>query len=259
MNYGKKGVVSRQRALNSKSIKIKKLFVISLLKGILIAIISLGILGLCLGIGMFKGILASAPEITIADVSPTGFTTIVYDNEGQEMTKLVATDSNRRYVTMDLIPEDLAHAFVAIEDERFYEHNGIDIKGIIRAAVVGIKNKFDFSEGASTITQQLLKNNVFTGWTNEKTSEKIKRKVQEQYLALEIEKVMDKDLILEKYMNSINLGQGTLGVQAASLRYFDKPAFKLTLSECAVIAAITQNPSKFNPITYPEKNAESRE
>ncbi|NTV77903.1 MAG: glycosyl transferase, partial [Clostridiales bacterium] len=259
MNYGKKGVVSRQKALNSKSIKIKKLFVITLLKGILIAIISLGILGLCLGIGMFKGILASAPEITIADVSPTGFTTIVYDNEGQEMTKLVATDSNRRYVTMDLIPEDLAHAFVAIEDERFYEHNGIDIKGIIRAAVVGIKNKFDFSEGASTITQQLLKNNVFTGWTNEKTGEKIKRKVQEQYLALEIEKVMDKDLILEKYMNSINLGQGTLGVQAASLRYFDKPAFKLTLSECAVIAAITQNPSKFNPITYPEKNAERRE
>ena len=259
MNYGKKGVVSRQKALNSKSIKIKKLFVITLLKGILIAIISFGILGLCLGIGMFKGILASAPEITIADVSPTGFTTIVYDNEGQEMTKLVATDSNRRYVTMDLIPEDLAHAFVAIEDERFYEHNGIDIKGIIRAAVVGIKNKFDFSEGASTITQQLLKNNVFTGWTNEKTGEKIKRKVQEQYLALEIEKVMDKDLILEKYMNSINLGQGTLGVQAASLRYFDKPAYKLTLSECSVIAAITQNPSKFNPITYPEKNAERRE
>ncbi len=159
-----------------------------------------------------------------------------------------------------MVPEDLAHAFVAVEDARFYDHNGIDIKGIIRAAAVGIRNKFHFSEGASTITQQLLKNNVFTDWTSEDSfADRMKRKIQEQYLALELEKVMDKDDILINYMNTINLGQNTLGVQAASLRYFNKSVSDLNLSECAVIASITQNPTKYNPITHPEDNAERRQ
>ena len=88
---------------------------------------------------------------------------------------------------MDKIPKNLANAFVAIEDERFYQHNGIDIKGIIRAGVQVIKDR-RLSQGASTITQQLLKNNVFDGWTDESTMQSIKRKIQEQYLALELEK-----------------------------------------------------------------------
>ena len=159
---------------------------------------------------------------------------------------------------MDKIPKNLANAFVAIEDKRFYQHNGIDIKGIIRAGVQVIKDR-RLSQGASTITQQLLKNNVFDGWTDESTMQSIKRKIQEQYLALELEKVWDKDQILECYMNSINLGQNTLGVKAAAQRYFNKPTYQLTLSECAVIAGITQNPSKYNPISHPDKNAERRE
>ena len=162
-----------------------------------------------------------------------------------------------------MVPKDLQNAFVAIEDSRFYEHNGIDIKGIIRAGVVGLKNIAaggTFTEGASTITQQLLKNNVFTDWTSEDSlADRVKRKIQEQYLALELEKVMDKDTILINYMNTINLGQNTLGVQAASLRYFNKSVSDLTLSECAVIAGITKNPSRYNPITHPDKNAERRE
>lgn len=259
MNYGKKGIKNKQKALNSKSIKLKKMVSITVLKVALICIASVGIIGLCFGFGVFKGIIASAPDISTLNVMPTGYTTIVYDSEGHESAKLVSSDSNRRYVGMDKIPENLAHAFVAIEDERFYDHNGIDIKGIIRAGVSAIKNR-GLGQGASTITQQLLKNNVFKGWTDEKTGQKIRRKIQEQYLALELEKQMnDKDKILEYYMNTINLGQGTLGVQAASLRYFNKPAYQLSLSECAVIAAITQNPSKYNPISRPEKNAERRE
>ena len=99
---------------------------------------------------------------------------------------------------------------------------------------------------------------MFDGWTDESTMQSIKRKIQEQYLALELEKVWDKDQILECYMNSINLGQNTLGVKAAAQRYFNKPTYQLTLSECAVIAGITQNPSKYNPISHPDKNAERR-
>lgn len=257
MNYGKRGIHKIQKSLTSKSVKLKKMCCISALKLILIALLSLCIIGACLGIGAFKGILYSAPSITNLQVLPTGYATIVYDSKGNETTKLVAADSNRIAVSMDKIPEDLAHAFVAIEDERFYSHNGIDIQAIMRAAMIAIKNR-SLSQGGSTITQQLLKNNVFEGWTHESTIQSIKRKIQEQYLAMELEKIMSKNEILELYMNSINLGQNTLGVQAASMRYFNKPAYQLTLSECAVIASITQNPSKYNPITHPDKNAERR-
>lgn len=260
MNYGKKGVRDKQKALHSKSAKWGKKFALTFFNVLLAAIIVAGILGVSVGFGVFRGIIDTAPEIGNINVQPTGFSTFVYDIDGNQTAKLIAENSNRIPVTMDMIPEDLAHAFVAIEDERFYEHNGIDIKGIIRAGVKGITSGH-FSEGASTITQQLLKNNVFTDWTKEErglNKDKIERKIQEQYLALELEKTSTKEDILLNYMNSINLGQNTLGVQAASQRYFNKSVSELTLSECAVIASITQNPSRFNPITHPEDNAERR-
>ncbi|MBO6240741.1 MAG: transglycosylase domain-containing protein [Butyrivibrio sp.] len=257
MNYGKRGIVNQAKTLNSGTDKWGKKFSLFGFYILLSLIIGLFIIGASAGIGVFNGIIATAPDITNIDVTPSGFSTFVYDTEGNQTAKLVSTDSNRIPVTMDMVPEDLAHAFVAIEDSRFYEHNGIDIQGIIRAAVKGITTG-NFSEGASTITQQLLKNNVFSGWTNETTLQSIKRKIQEQYLAIQLEKQMSKDEILINYMNTINLGSNTLGVQAASLRYFNKSVSELTLSECAVIAGITQNPSKYNPITHPDKNAERR-
>lgn len=260
MNYGKKGVRSKQKALHSKSAKWGRKLALTFFNVILMGIIVAGILGISAGFGVFRGIIDTAPEIGNINVQPTGFSTFVYDIDGNQTAKLIAENSNRIPVTMDMIPEDLAHAFVAIEDERFYEHNGIDIKGIIRAGVRGLTSG-NFSEGASTITQQLLKNNVFTDWTKEERGlnmDKIERKIQEQYLALELEKTSTKDDILLNYMNSINLGQNTLGVQAASQRYFNKSVSELNLSECAVIASITQNPSRFNPISHPDKNAERR-
>ena len=259
MNYSKKGIIDKQQSMNSKTTKITKMFSVTLLKAILICLLAFAVIGLSFGIGIFKGILSSTPETDVFSIMPTGYATTVYDSDGQQLTKLVAADSNRTFVSMDKIPENLAHAFVAIEDERFYEHNGIDIRGLIRAVFTAVQTKFDVMQGASTITQQLLKNNVFTDWTSESNfGEKIKRKIQEQYLAIEISKSLSKDQILEYYMNSINLGQNTLGVQAASQRYFNKSCSDLTLSECAVIAAITQNPSKYNPISHPEDNAERR-
>ena len=258
MNYGKRGIHKVQKSLTSKSVKLKKMVLISALKFLLIGIISVCIIGICLGIGMFKGILYSAPDINPEQVIPKGYATVVYDSRGNELTKLVAANSNRSYEKMDKIPKYLADAFVAIEDERFYRHNGIDIKAIMRAGGEVIKSKGKLSQGGSTITQQLIKNNVFDNWTDESTMQKIKRKIQEQYLAIDLEKKMSKESILEAYMNTINLGQNTLGVKAASARYFNKATYELTLSECAVIAAITQNPSNYNPISHPEKNVKRR-
>ena len=216
-----------------------------------------------------QGILASAPDISEIDVIPTGYSTTVLASDGSEIATLVAEGSNRQYVTLNEIPKDLQHAVVAIEDERFYEHNGIDLKGIARALVTDIK-AMDFSQGASTITQQLIKNNVLTEqWANEnegkiskleKMERQVQRKIQEMYIAVELEKKVDnKEWILENYLNSINLGSNTLGVQAAAQRYFGKDVSELTLSECAVIAGITKNPAGYNPILHPENNASRRE
>ncbi|MCD8039653.1 MAG: PBP1A family penicillin-binding protein [Lachnospiraceae bacterium] len=258
MNYGKKGISKIQKSLTSKKTKLKKMVVVTALKLVLLAVLSAAVIAVCFGLGMFKGLLSSAPDVDPASVLPTGYATVVYDAKGNETAKLVAANSNRSYEEMSKIPQYLADAFVAIEDERFYEHNGIDLKGIFRAAFEFIRTKGSSAQGASTITQQLIKNNIFDNWTNESTFEKIKRKIQEQYLAIELEKDMDKEKILEIYMNTINLGQNTLGVKSAAARYFNKQTYQLTLSECAVIAAITQNPSKYNPITHPDYNAERR-
>ena len=257
MDYSKQEVSKKKKDLSSKKKKNHPFF--SAFKIIVFSLIGLGCIGLCCLFGLVNGALACAPSIDSIDVSPSGYATTVYDSEGTEITQLVSSGSNRVYVTIDEIPECVQHAFVAIEDSRFYEHNGIDIKGIIRAAFIGITSG-DFSEGASTITQQLLKNNVFTTWTSESSfGEKLKRKIQEQYLAVQLEKVTDKDTILENYLNTINLGQNTLGVQAASSRYFNKDVSELTISEAAVIASITQNPTRYNPVTNPEENATRRE
>ncbi len=234
------------------------MFLVSVLKLILVGVMSTMIVGICFGIGAFKGILNSAPDVDPAAVLPQGFATVVYDAKGNELTKLVAANSNRSYEEIDKIPKYLADAFVAVEDERFYEHNGIDIRGIIRAGFAALQNG-ELSQGASTITQQIIKNNVFDDWVNEETMQKIKRKIQEQYLAIELEKKMSKEKILEIYMSTINLGQNTLGVKAAALRYFNKQPYQLTLSECAVIVATTSNPSKYNPISHPEHNETRRE
>ncbi len=260
MNYGKNSTRKREKELTSKGTMIRRKFNIIFLKTLLACFFAIVIIGGCAGIGIAKGVIDAAPEINLDDATPTGFLSTVLDTDGNQTARLVATGSNRVYVTIDEIPKNLQYAFVAIEDERFYEHNGIDLKGIVRAGIKGITSGGHFSEGASTITQQLLKNNVFTSWTSETSlADKFKRKIQEQYLALQLEKKVSKDWILENYLNTINLGQNTLGVQSASKRYFNKNVSELSLSECAVIAAITQNPSRLNPISHPDDNLERRD
>lgn len=252
MNYGKKGVHEKKRELTSTGSRVGSKLGVNLLKILLICTVAVLIGAGCVVAGMVKGIIDSAPDISTIDVSPTGFATKVYDNQGVEIQSLVASGSNRVSKDIEDIPLTLQHAFIVLEDERFYEHNGIDIRGIIRAGAEALRT-FRLSQGASTITQQLLKNNVFNAY-NESTSEKIKRKIQEQYLAIKLENTMSKSQILENYLNTINLGNGYLGVQAAANGYFDKDVSELTLSECAVIASITQNPIGNNPINYPENN-----
>lgn len=209
---------------------------------------------LLLFLGILWYLIASAPDIGTITVSPTESATYICDQEGNYLRKLTLASSNRDIITLEEMPADLQNAIIAIEDERFYEHGGIDMRGIARAVWTGITTG-SFSEGASTITQQLIKNSVFTEWTQENSfKDRFTRKIQEQYLALQLEDRISKEEILADYLNTINLGSGCYGVQSAARRYYGKDAADLSLAECAVLAAIPQNPSRYNPISNPEEN-----
>ena len=259
MNYGKKSVSKKRNSLISRTAMMGKRAHVSLIRVLFVVLITICVVIGCTGIGAFRGIIDNAPDVNDIDISPLGYATFLYDGDGNQLRKLTAPSSNRLPVSIDQIPVDLQHAVVAIEDERFYEHNGIDVRGILRAFVKNLSSG-NLSEGASTITQQLLKNNVFTNWTQESTwLERFTRKIQEQYLAVEIEKkINNKNVILENYLNTINLGAGTYGVQAAARKYFNKDVWDLNLSECTTLAGITQNPTQYNPIEHPEANAKRR-
>lgn len=259
MDYGKKNIQKRNASLSRKKAHGKKKFWLNFFRSLFIFLLVLVAGAAVCGVLYVRNLVADLPDASTIDISPTGFSTTVYDAEGNEIETLASSGANREYVTLDEIPDDLINAFIAIEDSRFYSHNGVDPKGILRAGFSALTTG-DLSQGASTITQQLLKNNYFTGWTSEdNNSDRIKRKLQEQYLAIELEKYVDKNTILENYLNTINLGQNTLGVESASERYFNKSVSDLSLSESAVIAGITQNPARYNPITNPEENAKRRE
>ena len=164
----------------------------------------------------------------------------IYDIHGNEIANIHAAE-NRRPIGINEIPKNLQNAFIAVEDNRFYDHVGIDPRGIIRAVWANIRGR-TVTEGGSTITQQLAKNAYLT---QDRT---LKRKVQEVFLALQLERQYTKQEILELYMNQIYFGQGAYGVQAAAQTYFGKDAKDLTLNECAMLAGIPKSPNYYSPI-----------
>ena len=257
MKYTKQNIQKKRQILSSEKIRRNSKISLFLFKYAFIISIALIVTGLGLGVGFVRGILKTTPQITKDSVHSKGYITTIYDNKGSTIKTLSNHDSNRIYTPLSSIPKNLQHAFIAIEDERYYSHNGIDLYGIIRATFLGIRNQ-SLSQGGSTITQQLIKNNVLGIQPEKTTMERLERKIKEQSLALELEKIASKQYILEEYLNAINLGEGTLGVQTASQKYFNKDVSELTLSECAVLASITKNPTRLNPVTHPENNASRR-
>ena len=257
MNYGKKATEKKLKESASNTHRYASKIFLGFFKTLLLSTVMIIVVGVSIGVGMIKGIIDSAPEINIESIVPQGFATTVYDSAGNLTDTLVTAGSNRDPVTYEELPQDLIDAFVAIEDSRFWTHNGIDPRSIIRA-VKGVLTGDRSAGGGSTLTQQLIKNNVFNGGREQSFGEQLERKFQEQYLAVQLSKTMSKEMVLTNYLNTINLGKDCLGVKVAARRYFDKEVSDLTLSECAVIAGITQNPSRLNPISGQERNAEKR-
>jgi penicillin-binding protein 1A len=264
MDFSKKGIIKRQHQIKSWA---KRLVSKSRVFSFRLALLTFIALGIFVCITIFaaaKAMIDDAPELSQINIDPEKFTTHIYYSDGSVSGTVVGAESNRILVTSDQIPKMVKDCFVAIEDKRFYEHDGIDLPGIARAGYSGIKSFLNKSGGlldygASTITQQLLKIRVFDYGNEPKAIDKITRKVQEQYLAIQLEDAYTKDEILVAYMNNINLGNRSFGVQMAALNYFGKNVWDLTLSEAAVIAAIALSPVRQNPINFPEENAKRRQ
>ncbi|QCX34227.1 PBP1A family penicillin-binding protein [Caloramator sp. E03] len=216
-------------------------------KKFLIIILIIILLSTAAATGAVIAVLKSAPTLNTDIINNLKQSSKIYDMNGKYIEDFSGSE-NRNVVPLKQIPKNLQNAFVAIEDERFWTHHGIDIKRIFGALWYDIKT-MSKAQGASTITQQLIKNYALSPKKN------ITRKIQEAYLAIQLERQLSKEQILEAYLNTILLGNNTWGVQAASMLYFGKDVSQLNLAECSLLAGITQNPSKYNP--YSKKNTEN--
>ena len=211
----------------NKGFKVFSIFVI------VIAIIFAGA-----GLGFLTASLNTKPGL-IDDIRPPASSQI-YDINGKLITN-IHSEQNRIPVKLSKVPKNLQEAFIAVEDARFYQHSGIDPRGILRAVWSNITNR-GVAEGGSTITQQLAKNAYLS---QEQT---LKRKIQEVFLALQIERNYTKNEILELYLNQIYFGQGAYGVEAASQVYFNKNVEDITLAEAAMLAGIPKSPNYYSPL-----------
>ena len=231
----------KPREKNNKSAK-------NVIMKIIITFVILFILAVLIGGGVFVGIFFSDKFAMTKEDLLIGYSnTVIYDADGNVISELSGKE-NRKIITLNEMSEYLPKAFVSIEDERFYKHNGIDIKRTTAATFKFVTHSGSSSFGGSTITQQLVKN-----ITNEKESsglDGMQRKIREMSRAYQIEKMISKDQILELYLNLIPLassGGDICGVETAALYYFNKSANDLTIEECAFLAGVTHSPSQYNP------------
>jgi penicillin-binding protein 1A len=237
---------TKKKTEPKKALKVLKVFTLTILFLILTAGVTLG--------GYLYAIIKSTPQLDVNAVLSLNQPSVLFDNKGNKMDNVI-TEEQRFVVSFDTMPDNLKNAFISIEDERFYQHKGVDPKRLLGVIYVNIKNKLTGKtslQGASTLTQQLLKNTILT---NDVT---IERKVKEIYLALNLEKSLNKNQILEAYLNTIPLGGHQYGVEATSLKYFGKSVKGLNLIQCAYIAGITQAPSYYDAFSAAAKKNPSR-
>ncbi|MBE5786720.1 MAG: hypothetical protein E7324_04185 [Clostridiales bacterium] len=213
--------------------------IVNALRMLVLLVLLLGLSGIGAVVGIAKAYMDSAPMLDLAAIDDQAQTSFIYDANGSLITEYRGTE-NRIMVSIDTMPLTLQHAFVAVEDARFYTHNGVDVKRIIGAFVTNFIS--GSQQGGSTITQQLIKNTLLS------SEQSYKRKIQEAYLAMQLETRYTKNEILESYLNTIYLGEDYYGVKVAAYGYFGKENLNdLTLRECAMLAGMTNNPYYYNP------------
>ena len=203
----------------------------------IVLVLVLGVAGAGVVLGIVKAYTETAPELNLAQIDDQAQNSFFYDAQGNLLTDYKGSQ-DRIMVHIDEIPEMLQYAFVAVEDARFFTHTGIDIKRIVGAFVSNLSSSS--TQGGSTITQQLLKTTLLSD------EQSYKRKIQEAYLAMQLENIYTKEQILESYLNTIYLGESYYGVKTAAYGYFGKELEELTLRECAMLAGTARSPYYYN-------------
>lgn len=212
--------------------------ILTTIKMLFFVILLIGLSGAGLVAGVAKGWVDTAPDLDLAKIGAQSQTSFIYDSNGNQIMEFKGSE-NRVYVELEDIPQNLINAVIAVEDARFYEHHGVDLKRIAGALVNNLLG--GNTQGASTITDQLVKLTLLNSDQN------YKRKMQEAYLALQLEEKLTKDEILEAYLNVIYMGGSSYGVKIAAQDYFGKGLQELSLRECACLARIIRNPWRYNP------------
>lgn len=234
-----------KKNINSKKKKRKKKNqpkYLRVLKKIFLTLFIIGIICGTIGLGYIFAIIKDAPELDVTAITNLNQQSILLDSSGNLIDE-IPTEEIRTKIDISEMPDNLKDAYVAIEDERFYDHPGIDARRILAAVYYTLKSKLTGNsgiQGGSTLTQQVIKNTLLTNEVS------IERKVKEIYLALKLEKVLTKDQILAQYLNTIPLSGKIYGVEEAAKYFFDKHAKDLSLIECAYLAGITQAPSDYS-------------
>ncbi len=213
--------------------------IVNTFRTLVVLVLALMLSGLGAVVGIARAYVDTAPDLDLAAIDDQAQTSFIYDASGNLIAEYHGTE-NRVMVSITTMPRYLQHAFVAVEDARFYTHNGIDVKRIVGSFIA---NSITGSrQGGSTITQQLIKNTLLS------SEQSYKRKIQEAYLAMQLEQRYTKDQILECYLNTIYMGEDYYGVQTAAYGYFGKSDLNsLTLRECAMLAGICNSPYYYNP------------
>lgn len=211
----------------------------SLIKNIILACVALFLFGAIIFLGMFAWLSRDLPDPGVLTLREVEQSTKIYDRTGEHLLYEISGDEKRTLVTLDQIPEYVRWSTIVAEDRKFYEHGGIDYKGIMRAIFVNVTTLDPTGQGASTITQQLVKNAILT------TEQTYTRKIKEIVLSFALERRYTKDEILQLYLNEIPYGSTNYGIESASQAYFDKPIEEVSIAEGATLAALPQAPSMF--------------
>ena len=234
-------MATKKRKKGKKSGRRKKTRMRRVLRGVLLAFLALFFVGIVSAFGLITYVVSTAAEIDPKDIYKNlDKSSYMYDAEGELIDTLYYTE-DRKIISIDDMPADLKNAFIAIEDKTFYKHHGFNFRRMFGAVLSSFKNDSAIS-GTSTITQQLARNVYLPDIKSQRT---INRKLTEMYYAWQIENALSKDEILEAYLNTIYLGYGCYGVNAAAKTYFSKTVPELDLAECAALAALPQAPDTY--------------
>ena len=257
MKFGENEILEREQKLFSTEHRfLNRLRLDALCFQLFLLLAILAVISVCL-IGAFRGIVSSAPTVNEKQILTSSKTTILYDKDGNELQRLDGSGIRQNYVALDKISMAARNAFIAADDTEYYKHHGVDIRNFFYAFYPDSASA-QYAGSRRTLTQKLIRNQIFVSDNNSSSTERIVQKIQEQYLAVQFESEVGKDKILEYYLNTLYFGGNRIGIGAAAEYYFDKKAQDLTISESAVLAALAQDPAVYDPVEQQKSNSNKR-